>query len=83
MICDIKSLRKVYLYNFKRIGNHKVKDTKCQGTQFYGYVQLYDQDANDFLRVLLENGEPCMVSKFGTIELSALVAYFIYSNGGI
>ena len=38
-------------------------------------VQLFDQEANDFVKELIQKGKPCMISKFGTIELSALVQY--------
>lgn len=55
-------------------------DNKGQGTQYYGYVELFDQDANDYVRELLHSNKPCMVSKFGTIELNALVTYYIHKE---
>lgn len=70
----LKSLRKIV-----RLRKHFVreKDNKGQGTQFYGYVELYDQEANDYIRDLLHKGDPCMISKFGTTELSTLVSYVL------
>lgn len=49
---------------------------KKQTRQYQEYVELYDKSANDYIRELLETGKPCMISKFGTIELSVLVQYW-------
>lgn len=38
-------------------------------------VELFDQAANDYCREFLEIGRPTMISKFGTIELVALIQY--------
>ena len=43
--------------------------------QDYRYVQLFDQEANDYIDELLTSNNPCMVTKFGTIELGYLVNY--------
>lgn len=55
-------------------------DNKGQGSQYYGYVELFDQDANDYVRELLHSNKPCMVSKFGTTELGTLVTYYIHNE---
>ncbi|MGK2534456.1 hypothetical protein ACSJHJ_27810, partial [Klebsiella pneumoniae] len=34
-----------------------------------------DGDANEFIYKSIQSGKPLMVSKFGTIELNALVSY--------
>jgi len=72
-----KSIRKVVKLP-EHLWSHK--DNKGQGTQFYGYVELYDQEANDYIRDLLHKGDPCMISKFGTVELNALVNYLLYAK---
>ena len=76
----LKSRRKVYRRTFKKLDTNKEIDDKGQGTQFLDYVELYNQEANDYVRELLTKGKPCMVSKFGTIELNALVDYIIYNE---
>lgn len=69
---SIRVLRKVY----RKVSAIKVpEDDKGQGTQFFDYVELFDQAANDYIRELLAKGEPCMVSKFGTIELAAIAGH--------
>lgn len=67
-------VRKVYCKLFV------AKGKKGQGLQFYGYVEKYDQTANDLILEKILSGEPLMVSKFGTVELDALVRYKIYSR---
>lgn len=42
---------------------------------FEGYVTKKDNDANEFIYELICNNKPLMISKFGTIELNALVSY--------
>lgn len=42
---------------------------------FEGYVTKRDNDANKFIYELICNNNPLMISKFGTIELNALVSY--------
>lgn len=77
----LKALRKIYREGSNlRSFNKSKKDDKGQGTQYYGYVELYDQDANDYVRELLHRGESCMISKFGTIELDAVTAYQIFKE---
>ena len=39
------------------------------------YVELFDQEANDFVYETLREGKPCMISKFGTVEINAVVPY--------
>jgi len=74
----LKILRKFY---GKFCQTHKPDDPKLQGDQFYGYVQFYDQEANDYVYHLLSEGKPCLVSKFGTIELGNLVLWREYNKG--
>ena len=46
-----------------------------EGTKFYeGYIQIKGQEANDYISKLIGSKTPAMVSKFGTIELNALVS---------
>jgi hypothetical protein len=42
---------------------------------FEEYVQYFDQAANDFVRDRLSKGTPCLIAKFGAVELSALDNY--------
>ncbi len=42
---------------------------------FEDYVTTRDGDANEFIYKSIQSGKPLMVSKFGTIELNALVSY--------
>lgn len=44
-------------------------------------VELFNQEANDYIRELLLSRKPCMISKFGTIELAALANYRISYTG--
>ncbi len=39
------------------------------------YVDFFDQNANDYCLKLLESNKPCMISKFGSIELINLIQY--------
>lgn len=50
---------------------------KGQGRQYFKYVELFNQEANDYVRGLLMTGKPCMISKFGSIELGALVNFYL------
>ncbi len=53
-----------------------------QQTAIYNeYVDLYDETANDYIYKQLSTGKPMMISKFGSIELSALVCYHVHKNG--
>lgn len=74
----LKAIRKIYrtASNMPEVFHRKANNG--QGYQYYGYVELYDQEANDYVREALETGSPCMVSKFGTIELYALSNYKFY-----
>lgn len=60
----------------RQLGIVKVADK----SQYYGYVELFDQQANDFVYTTLMEGKPCMVSKFGTIELNAVVTILVTSE---
>lgn len=72
--------RKVYRFLSNRCKYGFLHDDKGQGTQFYNYVDLYDQEANDYIKENLSLGKPCMISKFGTVELSSLVMYKIFKE---
>ena len=63
----LKLLRKGYQITLKKI--------QKQIPEYKNYVQLYDQEANDYIRNLLLDNRPCMISKFGSVELNALIQY--------
>lgn len=65
----LKSLKKIY-YLTKYL---TPKDFKLQGDQYLGYVKYFNQSANDYIDNVLSSGKPCMISKFGTIELKYIV----------
>jgi len=44
-------------------------------------VELFDQDCNDFVRDILATGKPCMISRFGSVELFTLCSYLISQRG--
>lgn len=69
---SMRAIRKIY----RKLSppEQKIND-HGQGSQFLDYVELFDQDANDYIREILAKGGPCMVSKFGTIELAALAGH--------
>lgn len=71
----LKALRKVYRHTIQ----HKPwgGQGKGQGRQCFKYVELFNQEANDYVRELLMTGKPCMISKFGSIELGALVNFYL------
>lgn len=74
-----------YLYHLYRSILNRILGTPpkyLQGSQDHSYVELYDQQANDYIFNLLSSGSPCMVSKFGTIELNMLAQLRIINNGG-
>lgn len=74
----LKALRKVYssyTFGLRRIKKIFKPNEDLQEKSIYtAYVELFDQEANDFCYKLLESGKPCVISKFGTIELSTLSA---------
>ena len=49
-------------------------------SQYFKYVELFNQEANDFVYATLTKGKPCMVSKFGTTELNAVVSILVTSE---
>ena len=62
----IRALRKVF-------GNK----SKYHPLKYYGYVDLFDQQANDYIYKFLSNDSikgGKMISKFGTVELSNIIA---------
>ncbi len=76
----LKSMRKSYSYYsdlLEKINNlcSENKNNSNETTKFEKSVSLYNQDANDYCRRFLESGKSCMISKFGTIELNALIQY--------
>lgn len=56
----------------------KFFNTRRDFAQDYRYVQLYDQDANDFILRQLSHTQPFLIAKMGTIELDALMQYDSY-----
>ncbi len=40
-------------------------------------VEYFDEDANDLVYEMLSSGKPCMISKFGTVELSSVVSHML------
>ena len=40
--------------------------------EFTGYVQFFNSEANELIKLKILEGKPLMVSKFGTVELSTL-----------
>ena len=51
--------------------------------RYCGYCDLLDQEANDYVYELLASGQPAMISKFGSVELSNLVARHIDETTGL
>lgn len=76
----LKSIKKIYALTFPRDNIGKQFDTKKYGSEFIGYVQLFNQEANDYITKLLEKEKPCMISKFGTLELNTLCYYKILNK---
>ena len=73
------------LYSYFSIAKNQfggVHDRNMQGTQDVTFVELFDQDANDYVDNLLSKGAPCMIAKFGTIELNYLTQFRIIKEGG-
>lgn len=60
----------------RKLGIVKIVDN----SQYYGYVELFDQQANDLVYKTLREGRPCMISKFGTTELNAVVTDLVTSG---
>ena len=56
---------------------YDIKDEKLQGRQYFGYVEKYNQDANDYILQCLQENKPLLISKFGTIELDVLEQYIV------
>jgi len=75
----LKSIRKIYkiiTIAKERFNINVLKKIDNYESQLYeNNVELFDQEANDYVKNLLLSGEPCVIAKFGTIELSALVLY--------
>lgn len=67
----LRLLRAIYWKISSLSLQRDVKQTK----QFEKFVELKDQDASDYIRNLLSSGKPCLISKFGGFELSALEQY--------
>ena len=63
----------------KIIGNK----SNMHALKYYEYVDLYDQEANDYILRLLsnKNSSKLMISKFGSFELSHIVATYYELNG--
>ncbi len=50
---------------------------------YEGYCDYLNQDANDYVYDLLSTGKPCMISKFGSVELSNIVSRHIAHTTGL
>lgn len=69
-----------FLNVYKRImGN----PDEHHGLRYLGYCDLLDQEANDYIYELLSTGRPIMISKFGTVELSNIIAQHIHEVTGL
>ena len=76
----LKLIRQIYLTIIRNIKNIlkklKIINIDPYKEQLYeNNVELFNQSANDFCLKSLEKNEPLMISKFGGIELSALVQH--------
>lgn len=60
----------------RKLGFLKMPDN----SQYFKYVELFNQEANDFVYATLTKEKPCMVSKFGTTELNAVVSILVTSE---
>lgn len=56
---------------------YDIKDEKLQGRQYFGYVEKFNQEANDYILQCLQENKPLLISKFGTIELDVLEQYIL------
>lgn len=71
MACFLKGMRRLWRAA-QSFGSGRGK-----GTELYEeYVEFFDQEANDLVRGRLSEGTPCLVAKFGAVELRALVNYW-------
>lgn len=80
---------KLLIYNILR--SHRIifrlfkknfqEGNKLQGHQDYSLVELFDQEANNYISALLKTNKPCLISKFGTIELENVITYYIKEGG--
>lgn len=66
----LKKIRKIVRPFYK----NRSKD-RYKRLLFEKNVQLFDQEANDYIREQLLLGKPLLISKFGSIELTALCYY--------
>jgi len=67
-----RCVRKISIF----IRQHQdIQDVNGQGGQYQKYVELFDQEANNYILDLLKTGAPCLIAKFGTYELAALEEY--------
>ncbi len=62
---------------------YSVKDEDLQGRQYFGYVEKYNQEANDYILKQLQMGDPLLVSKFGTTELETMEDFYIKKENKI
>lgn len=69
-----------YFYGFLRVCYRKVIGFRRGDYQDYRYVEFFDQEANDLVDNMLSDAKPCLITKFGTIELDYLVNYEMVSR---
>lgn len=56
---------------------YDIKDENLQGRQYFGYVERYNQEANDYILQCLQENKPLLISKFGTTELETMEDFVI------
>ncbi|GAB1309287.1 hypothetical protein KH5_19700 [Urechidicola sp. KH5] len=66
MIVILSYIRKVISLIYSNNKEYRIKNRK---------VDYYDQDASDQIKKLLEGDKPCMIARFGSIELDTIHFY--------
>lgn len=69
-----KSILLYSLYAIRKLGR-VLKIIKKPLPVDNSQVQYFNQEANDLVYETLVTGKPCMISKFGTVELSTIVSH--------
>ncbi|MDD2337021.1 MAG: hypothetical protein PHD01_10645 [Geobacteraceae bacterium] len=71
----LRAIRKLWRTTHSICHLSRTERDTCKEQLYEEYVKFYDQEANELVREHLSRGNPCMISKFGMVELSALVNY--------
>ncbi len=71
-----KSMNSISYFILRCIRKFFGNKSNMHALKYYEYVDLYDQDANDYILQLLSKDYTygLMISKFGTVELSNIIA---------